>query len=170
MNHRLFVIACLCGERMYLSNHLNYYNHCWDGNAWISALTLWDFQGPESVAPNYALRMSLSRLLELNPFKTFNLVVFLQTLHTNLQDCVSLHCLPLPMTRISGPAAPFQAGCMKFLIYVATINTQPLCKVSTSEYQCAVHGNIFSQIFLPPEKKPCWQETQKLWSAIILRF
>lgn len=35
----------LSSERMYLSNHLNYYNHCWDGNAWISALTLWNFQG-----------------------------------------------------------------------------------------------------------------------------
>lgn len=38
----------LSGERMYLSNHLNYYNHCRDGNAWISALTLWNFQGPGS--------------------------------------------------------------------------------------------------------------------------
>lgn len=35
----------LSRERMYLSNHLNYYNHCWNGNAWISALTLWNFQG-----------------------------------------------------------------------------------------------------------------------------
>lgn len=29
--------------RMYLSNHLNYYNHCWNGNAQISSLTLRNF-------------------------------------------------------------------------------------------------------------------------------
>lgn len=28
---------------MYLSNHLNYYNRCWDRNACLSALTLWNF-------------------------------------------------------------------------------------------------------------------------------
>ena len=65
----------LSRERMYLSNHLNYYNHCWDGNAWISALTLWNFQGPESM-PRWVLvslqnrimlcEMSLSKLMELN--------------------------------------------------------------------------------------------------------
>lgn len=38
----------LSRQRMYLSNHLNYYNHCWNGNARISSLTLRDFRGPES--------------------------------------------------------------------------------------------------------------------------
>lgn len=65
----------LSGERMYLSNHLNYYNHCWDGNAWISALTLWNFQNPESMLrwvlvslQNRIMlcEMSLSKLMELN--------------------------------------------------------------------------------------------------------
>lgn len=65
----------LSGERMYLSNHLNYYNHFWDGNAWISALTLWNFQGPESM-PRWVLmslqnrimlwEISLSKLMGLN--------------------------------------------------------------------------------------------------------
>lgn len=65
----------LSRERMYLSNHLNYYNYCWDGSAWISALTLWNFHGPESM-PRWVLvslqnrimlwEMSLSKLMELN--------------------------------------------------------------------------------------------------------
>lgn len=65
----------LSRQRMYLSNHLNYYNHCWDGNARISSLTLWNFQGPEST-PRWVLvslqnrimlcEMSLPKLTELN--------------------------------------------------------------------------------------------------------
>lgn len=38
----------LSRQRMYLSNHLNYYNHCWNGNARISSLTLRNFRGPGS--------------------------------------------------------------------------------------------------------------------------
>lgn len=40
--------------RMYLSNHLNYYNHCRNGNARISSLTLQNFWGAEST-PRWVL-------------------------------------------------------------------------------------------------------------------
>lgn len=36
----------LSRERMYLSDHLNYYNHCWDGNAWISVFDVVELSGP----------------------------------------------------------------------------------------------------------------------------
>lgn len=82
----------LSGERMYLSNHLNYYNHCRDGNAWISALTLWNFQGPESTLrwvlvslQNRIMlcEMSLSKLMGLNQ----NLQIEVGPISQTLADC-----------------------------------------------------------------------------------
>lgn len=102
----------LSREKMYLSYHLNYYNHCWDGNAWISALTLWNFQASEST-PRWFLvslqnrimlcEMSPSKLMELdeNQQTEMSLAAFHKHAQTVVQTNThkpALHSPPLTQT------------------------------------------------------------------------
>lgn len=137
----------LSAGRMYLSHHLNDYNHCGDGNAWISALTWWNLRGPES--RHAPLTSGVSAKTESCSEKCFCPNSWNRTeVNQNQQSEVAAACTSSTLadwTRSFRPAADVHAG--------------------TSRTFC----HIMNLIFLVPAKAPP-RGIQKITRVIMLDF
>lgn len=142
----------LSRERMYLSDHLNYYNHCWDGNAWISVFDVVELSGPWKYASlsfggfakqNYALWNVSVQTREVESTNSgWAWMYFINTHTVPHQHKPAFHSLWLThlynqCTHTHTHTADIYipgAAWMIVLIYAVTINTLWLyCKMVTLE-------------------------------------